>query len=131
MVKIVSSYSDYDPSVDVEKRVRQMLDAIPSKYLVSLRTIFLTNTAALNRERRKGKIRNRGKKYAVVTGSGLYSYRKKDKAVSIEIYVGEKIKGYLFPKALLVSNHYCKACFSVAMDYSEVRGSTEEPIKVS
>ena len=54
-VKIVERYIEYSPPINVHRSVRQLLRAIPEKYLSGLHKITLTNSTSL-RKTYRGKI---------------------------------------------------------------------------
>jgi hypothetical protein len=86
MTKVITSYRDYAPAVEVEGAVELLLGYVPSEYLAGLRSVVLTNTASCRRLRR-GKTWSRGRKVALAECLGLY------KGDHIELLVDKILEG--------------------------------------
>ena len=53
---IVESYRDFEPPASFKRTVKTLLNYIPPKYLIGLKTIVLTNRAGLASNKRKQKV---------------------------------------------------------------------------
>jgi hypothetical protein len=69
---IVESYRDFEPPEDFRETVETLLKYVPAKYLVGLKTIVLTNRAALGRDRRRKKVWSGNHKMRVSEALGSY-----------------------------------------------------------
>lgn len=83
---VIEAYRGYRPPVDVREAVRTLLVACPSRYLVGLKCVVLTNAAALTGARKRGRSRARGRKVRHREALGLYHAAWKGEAAWIEIF---------------------------------------------
>src|ERR1017187_3717724 len=93
-VIVRESYGSAPPSFDAGLVVRRLLDSIPSKYLVGLKTVVLTDTAALNHAERRAKTQSRGKKVRIQNCRGMYIQGSKNAPAWIEMFVDNCIRDY-------------------------------------
>ena len=70
--EIVESYRDFKPPANFKKSLGILLDAVPAKYLVGLKTILLTNRAALTRSQRRRRTWSRNHKIRLAGARGWY-----------------------------------------------------------
>lgn len=68
-----------------------MLEAVEPRFLVGLATVVLTNTGALNRTRRRGITRVRGRKVRLARCGGLYHRAHRGDRAWIEIFADEVV----------------------------------------
>ncbi len=84
---IVESYRDFEPPEDFRQTVETLLKYVPGKYLVGLKTIVLTNRAALGRDRRREKMWSGNRKMRVADALGSYSRQGRSSPASVWLYV--------------------------------------------
>ena len=88
-VEIKGAYRDYNPPIDAEEIVRQLLTVIPVKYLRGLDCIVLTNLSGQPRRKRLGKTTRRGRRILQSQVAGLYHGKWKGQPPWIELYVDQ------------------------------------------
>jgi hypothetical protein len=88
---IVESYRDFEPPENFRQTVETLLKYVPTKYLVALRTIVLTNRAALSRDRRRKKTWSRNRKMRVADALGSYSRPGRSSPASVWLYVDNMV----------------------------------------
>jgi len=91
---ITTCFSDYEPPFDVVAAVRGMLSSVPPKYLVGMSEVVLTNTAALNRSRRRDVTKSRKRKVRQAAARGLYHPAWNGKPARIEILVDNTLRNW-------------------------------------
>ena len=96
-IRINEAFEDYQPPFNATKVVRKLLATVPSKYLLSLDCIVLTNQGALSRKQRIGKIRSRKKRVPAARVRGLYHGKWLGKPAWIEIRVDKSIESVRKP----------------------------------
>ena len=84
---IVEWYGDFEPPEDFRQTVETLLKYVPTQYLVNLKTIILTNRAALSRDRRRKKTWGRNRKTRVAEALGSYSRPGRSSPASVWLYV--------------------------------------------
>ena len=84
---IIESYRDFDPPPNFRRIVETLLRYVSPRYLVGLKTIVLTNRAALTRDKRKQKVWNRNRKVRLAESLGSYSASRKSSPASVWLYV--------------------------------------------
>jgi hypothetical protein len=85
--EVIECYSDYSPPFDVKAIVVRMLESVPSKYLLGLDEVVLTNSGNLPRARRRAVTKSRKKKVRIVRALGLYHAAWRGSSAWIEIFV--------------------------------------------
>ena len=85
--ELVEAYKNYAPPFDVVKTVRLLLRYVPAKYLVGLKTVVLTNQQAMSHDKRRQKLRSRGRKVAMQRVLGTYHQAWKGNHAWIELFV--------------------------------------------
>jgi hypothetical protein len=90
--KIVSRYSGYVPPFDPEPIMTRMMDSVPSKYLVGLSEIVLTNSSGLSRRRRRSVTKSRSRKVRIAGTRGLYHSAGTSSRAWIEIFVDNALE---------------------------------------
>jgi hypothetical protein len=70
--QIIENYRDFAPPRQVRPLIEDLLKAVPSKYLVGLKTILLTNQKALSRDERRQKVWGRKGKQNIAEARGAY-----------------------------------------------------------
>ncbi len=103
--EIVEFYRDYIPPVDVKRTVEEMVASVPSKYLTGLKTILLTNSAALTRDQRRQKIFQRGRNHKLVEARGWYSRATRSRQASVAVIVNNTLGN--LPLAMLRIPFFC------------------------
>jgi hypothetical protein len=89
---IVENYRDFEPPVGFRNSVETLLRYVPAKYLVGLKSIVLTNRAALDRNRRRQKTWSRKRKVRLAECRGSYSSEWKSSPATVWLYVDNIIK---------------------------------------
>jgi hypothetical protein len=90
--QIVEAYQNYSPHFDAVKTVRLLLRYVPPQYLAGLRTIVLTNHQALSHDRRRQKLKSRGKKIPMNRVRGTYHQAWKGNPAWIRIFVDQTMQ---------------------------------------
>jgi len=85
--KIVSQYRDYAPPFEVEPIVARMLESVPSKYMLGLGEIVLTNASGLPRRLRRSVTKSRKRKASIAKARGLYYAAWQGRPAWIELFV--------------------------------------------
>ncbi len=98
-VIIREAYKNYMPPVAAKQTINILLSRLPQNYLHGLHEVVLTNSAGLNRNRRRGKTISRKQKVAIAECSGLYHQKWHNHEAYIEIFVDTVIDG--FPSILI------------------------------
>jgi hypothetical protein len=91
--EIVENYKDFEPPERFRTLVDQLLLAVPSHYLVGLKTIMLTNQSALTRDQRRQKIWGRRRKYRLAEVRGAYYEATRSRPASVLLLVDNVVKG--------------------------------------
>jgi len=86
--EIVEQYRDYSPPVRLKKWVETLLESVPPKYTVGLKTVVLTNQSALARNQRRQKIWQRGRKHRLANARGAYYRATRSTPATVWLYVG-------------------------------------------
>src|SRR5580765_8671393 len=68
--EIVENYKDFEAPANFRKLLDDLLEAVPAKYLVGLKTIVLANQSALTRDQRRQKIWSRNRKVRLKEARG-------------------------------------------------------------
>jgi len=84
---VSEDYRDYRPSFNASATVTMLLSYVPSKYLIGLGQIVLTNSSGLNRKRRRQKTLSRNKRVRVKKSLGLYHQQWQGTPANIEIFI--------------------------------------------
>jgi hypothetical protein len=92
--KVIEAYSGYAPPFDVTRSVEQMIASVPSKYLVGLSEIILTNIGGLSRKMRKAATKSRGKKVKIARARGRYHPDWNNQPAWIEIFVDNTLRNW-------------------------------------
>jgi len=71
---IVEAYRDFEPPTNFKQTIETLLRYAPSRYLLGLKTIGLTNQAGLTSKRRKQRMWSRGRKVRVAECLGSYQH---------------------------------------------------------
>jgi hypothetical protein len=83
--EIIENYNDFDPPANFRKLLDELLDSVPGKYLVGLKTILLTNEAALSRDQHRRKTWSRNHKVRLADSRGWY--QRASNTSQAEIYL--------------------------------------------
>lgn len=86
-VAIIEAYRDWSPPVDAAATVRKLLDSLPERYLIGLRTVILTNRGGLPRGRRRKAMWSRGRKVRMSSCLGIYHGASRRQQPWIELFV--------------------------------------------
>jgi hypothetical protein len=92
--RVVERYTGYTPSFDVKAAVEKMVATVPSKFLVGLEEVVLTNTADLPRRVRRAVTKSRRKKVRMIEARGLYHPAWKNRPAWIEIFVDNTLRAW-------------------------------------
>jgi len=92
-VGVHEAYRDWVPPVWVLPTLHHVLECVDRSYLAGLDTVVLTNTGALNSQRKRGKTWSRRHKVYFVDCRGLYHARHQGQGAWIEIFVDKVIEG--------------------------------------
>jgi len=84
---VVENYRDFEPPTNFRKLLEDLLDAVPAKYLVGLKTIVLANQSALTRNQRRQKIWSRSRKVRLAEARGSYYRATKSSSATVWLYV--------------------------------------------
>lgn len=90
-VRIVESYTDYEPPQWVFNSIKGLLDAIPEKYLTGLDFVLLTNHNNLTRKGKRRRIKRGLKKIGSEHVAGTYHQRFRNHPAYIRIVVDKGI----------------------------------------
>ena len=92
--RVVAHFSGYTPPFNPIPIVERMLASVPSKYLIGLEEIVLTNSSGLSRKRRRSVTKARNRKVRIAEARGLYHPEWNNKPAWIEIFVENTLKRY-------------------------------------
>jgi hypothetical protein len=92
--RVIEDYRGYTPPFDVKADVEKMVASVPTKFLVGLKEIILTNTAGLPRKIRRGVTKSRKKKVKMIEARGLYHPAWNNRPAWIEIFVDNALSGW-------------------------------------
>ena len=84
---IVEWYRDFEPPANFRQTIETLLQYVPPKHLVGLKTIVLTNRAGLTRDHRKKKVWSRNHKIRLADALGSYSHASKSSDATVWLYV--------------------------------------------
>lgn len=90
--EIVESYRDFQPPPKFRKLVEDLLESVPSNYLAGLKTILLTNQAAMTRDQCRQKIWSRNRKTPLAGALGLYYDATRSRSGTVWLYVDNILK---------------------------------------
>ena len=90
---IVEVYRDYVPPQSVRQIIEDLLKTVPSRYLVGLHAIILTNQAAQPRKRQRQKLWSRNHKIRLIQTQGYYSGATRTSRASITLHIDNILKG--------------------------------------
>lgn len=93
-ITIKEVYSRWLSPIDVSKAVKRLIQGLPSRYLVGLKTIVVTDAAGLNHEGRRAKTWTRGKKIAIHECQGLYHQAFGGEPAWIEMFADNIVKSW-------------------------------------
>lgn len=91
---VITNFSGYTPPFDVVPIVERMVASVPSKYLIGLSQIVLTNSSGLSRKLRRSVTKARKRKVKIVEAGGLYHAAWHGNRAWIEIFVDNTLKGW-------------------------------------
>jgi hypothetical protein len=86
-VQIIEVYRDYEPPLNVMAITQRLMKYVPPQYLHGLDRIVLTNSAALPRKLRRGKIGSRKRKLKIDEIGGQYHPKTNNRPAWIDIFV--------------------------------------------
>jgi len=95
--RIVEAYKDYSPPPQVLRIVRVLLQYVPPEQLAGLKTIVLTNHAALSHDKRRHKLRSRGRQVGMRRVLGSYHQAWKGNPAWIDMFVDLIVDRYTHP----------------------------------
>jgi hypothetical protein len=85
--ELIEAYRGWSPEVDVRGSVTRLMSDVPPRYTAGLRSIVLTNAAALSHDDRRRKVRARGKRALAADAGGLYHQSCEGQPAWIELFV--------------------------------------------
>ncbi len=97
--EIIEAYRDYVPPCNAKRIVETLLRYVPPEYLLGLRSIVLTNSSGLSRDRRREKTWSRNHKVRMAESLGSYTRATRNSAASIQILVDNIVDS--FPRFVL------------------------------
>lgn len=92
--RVIADFSGYTPPFDPVPIIERMLASVPTKYLVGLKEVVLTNASDLTRKRRRAVTKSRKRKVRIVEARGLYHQAWQGKQAWIEIFVDNSLRGW-------------------------------------
>lgn len=92
--EVYVSFSGYKPPFNPEPLVRRMIDSVPRKYLVGLKSVVLTNSNGLSRKRRRSRVKHRARKVSMTEARGAYHPAYRGHPPWIEIFVDNCLQGW-------------------------------------
>ncbi len=93
MVEVIEHYREFNPPCDAKAIVEGLLASVPSELLVGLRSVVLTNAAALSGRRKRGYSWSRGRKARHASEVlGLYHQKWKGDPAWIELFVDRMLE---------------------------------------
>lgn len=95
---VVENYRDFEPPTQVKKLVEDLLEAVPQKYLAGLKTIVLSNQAALTRDQRRQKTWSRSRKYPLAKARGAYYEATNQRPATVWLFVDNMVR--MWPRSL-------------------------------
>ena len=85
--EIVENYRDFEPPANFRLLLEDLLDGVPAKYLVGLKSIVLANQSALTRNQRRQKIWSRNRKIRLAEVRGCYYRATRSSPATVWLYV--------------------------------------------
>lgn len=85
--EIVESYREFEPPSGFRRTIETLLQYVPPKYLIGLKSVVLTNRAGLTRNKRKQKVWSRNRKVRLAEALGSYSHSSKSSPSTVWLYV--------------------------------------------
>jgi hypothetical protein len=92
--EIVENYKDFRPPRKFRRHVEAMLETVPPKYLIGLKTLVLANHAALSRKERRRKMWSRNRKIGMSQVAGSYQRATRSSPATVTLYVDSITKGW-------------------------------------
>ena len=89
---LVEAYRDFEPPANFKQVVETLLAYVPPKYLAGLKTIILTNSSGLSRERRRQKTWSRNRKVRLSECGGFYSRATRSSPATVSLYVDNIVR---------------------------------------
>jgi len=84
---IVEWYRDFEPPANFRQTIETLLQYVPAKHLVGLKTVILTNREGLTRDQRKKKVWSRNQKIRLADALGSYSRASRSSEATVWLYV--------------------------------------------
>jgi len=91
--EIIENYRDFEPPPQLRKIINDLVDCVPPNHLVGLKSIILTNQAALTRDQRRQKVWGRRRKYRLAEVRGAYYRATNSRPATVWLYVDNILKG--------------------------------------
>lgn len=88
-LRITEAYRAYNSPIDAVATTRKLISSVPTKYLVGLDCIVLTNLSGQPRRNRLGKVTGRGRRIPKSRSLGCYHREWKGQPPWIELYVDQ------------------------------------------
>jgi hypothetical protein len=107
-VRVTEAYHNYAPPFDVAKVVQRLLSEVPDHQLVQLDCVVLTNSEALPRRDRKGRVWSRNRKYNAAQIRGRYHPKSGSNLPWIEMRVDKVVRG--LPRPVLWFSFFRNWC---------------------
>jgi hypothetical protein len=89
---LVEAYRDFEPPANFKQVVETLLAYVPPKYLAGLKTIILTNSSGLSRDRRRQKTWSRNRKVRLSECGGFYSQATRSSPATVSLYVDNIVR---------------------------------------
>src|SRR5215510_3360141 len=85
--EILENYKDFEAPPNFRKLLDDLLESVPAKYLVGLKTIVLANQSALTRDQRRQKIWSRNRKVHLKEVRSCHYRATKSSPATVWLYV--------------------------------------------
>ena len=92
--EVITNFSGYAPPFEPVPMVKRMLASVPSKYLIGLKQVVLTNSSGLPRKRRRAVTRSRNRKVKIVEARGLYHQAWQGEEAWVEIFLDNVLERF-------------------------------------
>jgi hypothetical protein len=90
--EVIEAYRDYAPPFKAGRAVRRLVDSVDQRHVHGVRSVVLTNLAALGRDQRRRKGKSRGRTFTIEQVLGRYHPAWKGGEAWIELFVDQIFK---------------------------------------
>jgi hypothetical protein len=89
---IREAYKEYEPPFDVAATVNRLLNGVPKKHIIGIKTVVLSSSLNLNKKVKNTKVHVRGKAYKIGECRGQYTAKWKAQPAWIEVWVDNTLR---------------------------------------